>query len=95
MAKFAPLPIYGEFQVQASAHAQQDFAEDIPAFHALERRVYAVEADFGVNDRIDKALRHFLHGIGHVFHAAAERTDEAQLLLKKHHQVHGGGDTRG
>jgi hypothetical protein len=48
----------------------------------------SVEIDLGVDDRVDQAARHLLHGVGHVLHAAAERADEAQLLLEQHHQVH-------
>ena len=56
--------------------------------HALQGATDIIEADFGVDDGLYDAGSHLLHGISHVFHAAAERTEDLQLLLEELHEVH-------
>src|SRR5690606_5330924 len=60
------------------------------AFHAPQGLADAVEIHFGVDHRRYEARRHLLHGVGHVFHAAAEGAEDLELLLEQLHQVHRG-----
>ena len=43
--------------IDRSGHAEDDLAEHVAAFHALQRRVDIVEADFGIDHRLDIARR--------------------------------------
>lgn len=55
--------------------AQDDLAENVAAFHALQCLSDIVKPDFRVNDRMSQASRHLVHGVGHVLHPAAEGTE--------------------
>ncbi len=58
-----------------SSDPQNDLAEHVAAFQALQRGVDRAEIDLGVDHRLDDAVGHFLHGVCHILHAAAERAE--------------------
>ena len=47
---------------------KDDFTKHVARFHSLQGLANPFEVNFGIYNWLNKAARHFLHGVFHIFH---------------------------